>query len=83
MSQQSMEFCEGCANPEGGVYIETCKRCMARDLARGPLFFASMRKQKLTPEYRFALEYVFGDGWKEGHELVKAEAKRYATGAAG
>lgn len=35
-------------------------------------FWNASKQGKMTPEYRKALDVAFGDGWKAGHELVKA-----------
>lgn len=36
-------------------------------------FWKASQAGKMTIEYRKALEAAFGDGWKAGHELVKAK----------
>jgi hypothetical protein len=50
--------CEGCRAPDRGIYIAGCRGCTLRDLAAGPLFFASMREGKLTAAYREALRML-------------------------
>jgi hypothetical protein len=40
-------------------------------LAQGPWFREAMEAEALTPRYRTALQSVFGEGWKTGHESVK------------
>ena len=50
-----------------------------RDLAAGPLFWASMRAGKLTPEYQKALAALGQPA--DVHLEVKAAAKTVKTGA--
>lgn len=78
-----MTDCEGCLNPDGGLYMAGCRQCSIRRLARGPEFYASVAAQRIVPAYLETLRALFGDDWKAGHEEVKAEAKRYRTGARG
>ena len=75
-----MTDCKGCASVSGGVFIAGCRQCAVRSLAAGPLFFASMRAGKLTPEYQSALQ-ALGEP-AVVHAEVKAAAKGYTTGAA-
>lgn len=71
--------CPGCEDPNGGIYTAGCRACGLRDLARGPLFFASMRAGRLTPEYVAALR-AFGDP-EAVHAEVRAVAKQTLMGA--
>jgi len=71
--------CPGCANPSGGLVIQTCRACKLRDLARGPEFFESMRRQKLTPAYVEQLR-ALGDP-AAVHVEVRAAAKQYDMGS--
>jgi hypothetical protein len=63
-------------NPHWGGYHAACQGCQVRALATGPGFWESSRAGAMTPVYRKALETSFGDGWKNGHTLVKAEHER-------
>jgi len=72
--------CQGCANPEGGIYTIGCRACTLRDIARGPEFFASLRACKLTPAYMARLQ-LLGSVVEDVHAEVKAMAKTLFTGA--
>lgn len=76
--------CEGCSNPDGGLYIANCLDCQARSIASGHHFWESMKSQKLTAGYVSALRAVFGQQCDIGecHARVKAAAKKVVTGAA-
>ena len=60
-----------------GMYRASCLDCSARALAQSPAYHDSAQADAITPRYRDALVATFGEGWKEGHEMVKqwAEAK--------
>lgn len=77
-----MTDCEGCTNLAGGIFIRGCRQCQLRDLAAGPLFWASMRAGKLTDDYKAAL-LAIGTDAAATHQEVKAAAKTYHTGAVG
>jgi hypothetical protein len=62
-----------------GGYHAACKGCQTRALSKGLGFFKSQRDNHMTREYRAALQAIYGETWREGHELVKAEAKRIHT----
>ncbi len=68
--------CDACAtarsNPNTGRYNANCEGCKARAIARGTDLWEASRAGRITPAYRAALERVFCDRWKEGHELVKS-----------
>ena len=76
-------ICESCTraatNPRTGWFNADCPECAARALAGGPEHFESKRDKRITPAYRAALEAVFGDAWKAGHERVKAWAQRLSA----
>ena len=73
--------CKACADPRGNSTQAGCRACAIRELARGPLFFASMRAGKLTDEYKAACR-ALGDV-ADVHAEVRAAAKGWLTGAAG
>jgi len=73
-------ICDGCASPYGGIFIAGCRPCTLRDLATGPLFFASLRAGKLTPEYRAALAPL-GEDVAAVHAEVRAMAKTLKMGS--
>lgn len=58
-------------NPSTGMYQSECLECSARALSHSPAYFDAARSNSITPAYRDALQAVFGDGWKAGHERVK------------
>lgn len=62
--------------PDYPMYQNGCKGCAVRAIAQGPQFHASGVDGSLSDSYRKALAGIFGDDWRKGHELVKAEAKR-------
>jgi hypothetical protein len=74
-----MTDCDACATPDSGLIRAGCRQCTLRDLAAGPLFWASMRAGKLTPEYQKALAALGQPG--DVHREVKAAAKTVKTGA--
>ena len=74
-----MTNCPACQEPTSGLYLAGCRQCVLRDLAAGPLFWASMRLGRLTPEYRAALAKL-GDP-ADVHVEVKAAAKTVKKGA--
>jgi hypothetical protein len=72
--------CKACddfaRSPISGVYFAHCVDCQARMLAQGPWFYEAVRANAITPRYRTALQSVFGEAWKAGHELVRKWAAR-------
>ena len=74
-----MTDCEYCSTPSRGLYRAGCRQCTLRDLAAGPLFWASMRAGKLTAEYQKALSALGQPA--DVHLEVKAAAKTVKTGA--
>lgn len=63
-------------NPSSGLYAHDCDGCKARAIANGTELWEASRDGVITPRYREALERVFGDRWKQGHEQVKRWASR-------
>jgi hypothetical protein len=68
--------CEACedarARRHGGARIVAgCMGCIAREVARGPQFFAACKEGRITPDYKKLLKHYFGDEWQRGHQLVK------------
>lgn len=45
-------------------------------LAHSPAMAESAKAEALLPAYRSALQHLFGEDWKEGHERVKKWAER-------
>lgn len=74
-----MTDCQGCAKPASGLYVSGCRGCALRNLAAGPMFWASMKAGKLTPEYVAALRELGEPA--EVHLQVRDAAKHYDTGA--
>lgn len=58
-------------NPHSGLYSSHCDGCKARAIANGTELWEASRDGQITPRYRAALEKVFGERWKQGHERVK------------
>ena len=73
-------MCDACDNaqhqPLWGGFQANCLPCMARMLAHGPAFWQSRQAGKLTPEYRRALEAIFGTEHEQWHETVKEWSAR-------
>lgn len=57
-------------------YTANCRECLARGIANGPEFWRSRQDGTLRPEYKAALQTIWGDDWKAGHEAVKRAAAR-------
>lgn len=57
------------------MYLD-CPSCEARAIACTTHYEQSATSGAMTKEYRKALGQVFGDRWKDGHEMVKKWAKR-------
>lgn len=77
---QSESNCPACAmaesNPLTGMYRACCSQCKARALASGPELHAAVQAGDMTPEYKQALQRLFGDDWEAAHLRVKAWKKR-------
>ncbi len=56
---------------KSGLYSASCDRCKARAISNGLELWEAQRCGKITPGYRDALKKVFGERWKDGHQLVK------------
>lgn len=69
------DACEGCAKPDGGLYIMGCRACSLRSIARGMEFYESTKAGKLTQAYRSRL-VVLGEV-----KMVHAEVKAAAGGS--
>ena len=69
--------CEDCAhaarNHIWGGYQRDCDGCRIRMFAAGPMFHDCERERRILPQYRRALQSVYGDGWRAAHERVKAQ----------
>ncbi len=74
-----MTDCKACQEPASGLYLAGCRQCTLRDLAAGPLFWASMRAGRITPEYKAALAKLGEPA--DVHLEAKAAAKTVKTGA--
>ena len=68
--------CHACAiaatNPRTSHYRGDCIECQTRSLANGPEHHASREGRRITPEYRHALDTLFGKDLEAGHKAVKA-----------
>jgi hypothetical protein len=62
--------------PNSWLYSASCDGCKARAIANGTELWEASREGHITPRYRAALERVFGERWKQGHEQVKRWASR-------
>lgn len=73
-------MCQACEaaerSPTSGEYRAHCDGCKARAIANGTELWEASRDGRITPRYRAALERVFGERWKQGHEMVKRWASR-------
>jgi hypothetical protein len=73
--------CESCQasmpDPCNAVHLRAnCDGCRARVLAATGEHVESLEVGSITPRYRAVLERVFGERWKQGHELVKQWGSR-------
>lgn len=68
-------MCQACEaaerSPNTGLYNAHCDGCKARAIARGTELWEASLAGKITPRYRDALERVFGERWRQGHDMVK------------
>jgi hypothetical protein len=81
-----MNACPACekakTQPLTALTRAACRGCAIRELARSPLYHqASMLESWRGADYREALAQVFGDAWRDGHELVKKERARQKDAA--
>lgn len=70
-------MCEACTqaeqNPLSGLYQADCDGCKVRAVANGREIFEASKAGRITPDYRRALEGLFGaDKVDEAHARVKA-----------
>jgi hypothetical protein len=59
--------------PDFPMFRAQCKACAVAALAAGPAFHQSGVDGALSAPYRKALAQIFGDRWREGHEMVKQQ----------
>jgi hypothetical protein len=60
-------------NPTSGLYQANCDGCRVRAIAGGRELFEASKAGRITPEYRRALQGLFGDDKvEEAHARVKA-----------
>lgn len=75
--------CKACTDamrePTRDEFHRGCRSCEARALASLGAHVESLERRCITPEYRSTLEALFGDGWQEGHRLVKLWAQRITS----
>ena len=68
-------------NPTRDAFTAHCEGCKARALAAIGAHIESQALKVITPQYRTALEKVFGERWKQGAELTKQWAERIEAAA--
>lgn len=77
--------CPGCRladkEPTTVIAYSQCICCEARAMAVSRIYEQSALSGVMTKEYRKSLGQVFGDRWKEGHEIVKKWAQRMKESA--
>ena len=64
-----------------GGFRSSCLGCAARAIAHGMLYFEAAKRDAMTPTYKAALQSTFGDGWRAGHDQVKAWARKLEAAA--
>jgi len=78
--------CESCrlaeTEPTRYGFENGCRSCSARALAAIGAHTESLERKALTADYRSALEKLFGEQWRDGHELVKVWGGRIRSMAA-
>lgn len=78
--------CKACTDaerePTRDEFRRGCRSCEARALASIGAHVESLELRCITPQYRATLEALFGETWKEGHELVKQWAQKITSAAA-
>lgn len=77
-----MADCEGCtaaeSNPLSGLVLAHCNECAARSIAKSHPYWVAMRADAMTPDYRSALQLIFGADWQNGHTMARAWADKLA-----
>jgi hypothetical protein len=80
MIELDRDTCDYCTRAKSDadypLYRAQCRGCAVRSLASGPVFHQSGLDGSLAIGYRKALASIFGDQWRNGHQLVKAEHER-------
>lgn len=76
MSCKACELAE--RDPRKDMLHKGCMSCEARALASIGAHVESAEAGAITPRFRAVLERLFGEDWKQGHELVRKWAKRIA-----
>ncbi|WP_128003445.1 hypothetical protein [Piscinibacter defluvii] len=78
--------CKACADaerePTRDEFHRGCMSCEARALASLGAHVESLERRCITPQYRAALEALFGEAWMQGHEHVKRWAGKITSAAA-
>jgi len=68
--------CEYCAaasaNPATGLYMATCRECLARALSREPAYAASVAAGKFRADYLDRLKAIAADEWEVLHRQVRS-----------
>jgi hypothetical protein len=68
--------CEYCAaariDPNSGLYMATCRNCLARALSHQPGYAASVAAGKFRADYLNQLKAIAGDEWEALHRQVRA-----------
>ena len=84
---QTDHDCNNCAeaadNALWGGYTADCQGCQVRMFASGPMFNGCENERRILPEYKTAMQAVFGESWRDRHEDVKAESQRIKGANAG
>ena len=60
------------------LYRAQCKACAVRSLSLSPEFYAGGLDGGNAKPYRKLLGQIFGDDWRQAHDLVLAERDRIA-----
>lgn len=68
-------------DPTRDPFTAHCRSCKARALASIGAHVESQEMGAITPHYRSVLERIFGDDWKQGHELVRTWGRRITAAA--
>lgn len=80
------DYCPVCEKaqrePLTGLTKAGCRGCAIRELARSPIYHASGLDGWLAQDYVRALSAIFGDDYRAGHQLVKAERQRQKAASA-
>ena len=58
--------------PRSDAFTAGCMSCSARALAAIGAHLESAEQKRMTIHYISVLKSMFGDGWKQGAEMVKA-----------